>query len=277
MTEQATASTTARSRIGDAFAAAAAENRIVLAPFATAGYPTLERSKKLIRAIADAGADMMEIGIPFSDPLADGATVQRTSQGALEQGVTLADAFTMIEELRAEGMSIPIVFMGYVNPFWQYGLDRLAARAADVGVDGFIVPDLPVEESQEWVTAFRTTGRDLIFLVAPTSTEKRLQRVAEQASGFIYCVSLTGVTGARESLAGGLSGYIDRVRAKTDLPLVIGFGVSTPEHVADIATIADGAIVASALINYLDTLPEADEAAGAADFVDKLRAATVKP
>jgi tryptophan synthase alpha chain len=276
MTEHTTTAAGTASRIGGAFATAQADGRIVLAPFVTVGYPTLERSKKLVRAIAEAGADMMEIGIPFSDPLADGATVQRTSQRALEQGVTLTDAFRMIEELRAEGMTIPIVFMGYANPFWQYGLEKLAARAADVGVDGFIVPDLPAEEADEWVKAFRAAGRDLIFLVAPTSTDQRLQRVAEQASGFIYCVSLTGVTGARESLAGDLADYIGRVRAKTDLPLAIGFGISTPEHVAEVATIADGAIIASALINYLDTLPEADEEAGAKEFVGKLRAATAK-
>jgi len=274
MTEQAI---TATSRIGDAFARVAAEGRIALMPFWTVGYPTLERSKRLMRAIVEAGADMIEVGIPFSDPLADGVTVQRTSQVALEQGTTLDDAFTMIEELRAEGMTIPIVFMGYANPFWQYGLDKLAARAAEVGIDGFIVPDLPAEESEEWVTPFRAAGRDLIFLVAPTSTDARLARVAEQASGFIYCVSLVGVTGARDTLAADLADYIGRVRASIDLPLAIGFGVSTPEHVADIAKIADGAIVASALINYIDTLPESEEAAGAADFVRKLRAATVKP
>lgn len=273
-----TAATSATaSRIADAFAKAASEGRIVLAPFITVGYPTLERSKKLVRAIAEAGADMVEIGIPFSDPLADGATVQRASQRALEQGVTLVDAFAMIEQLRAEGLTIPIVFMGYANPFWQFGLEKLAARAAEVGVDGFIVPDLPAEEADEWVQAFRAAGRDLIFLVAPTSTEQRLQRVAEQASGFIYCVSLTGVTGARESLAADLADYIGRVRARTDLPLAIGFGISTPEHVAEVAGIADGAIVASALINYLDTLAESDEEAGAKEFVGNLRAATAKP
>lgn len=268
--------TAAPSRIGDAFAAAAAAGRIALGPFVTVGYPTLERSKKLIRAIAEAGADLIEIGIPFSDPLADGATVQRTSQKALEQGTTLHEAFVLVEELRAEGIATPFVFMGYTNPFWQYGLDRLAARAAEVGVDGFIVPDLPAEEAGEWSAALRAEGRDLIFLVAPTSTDARLKRIAEEASGFIYCVSLIGVTGARDSLADDLATYIGRVRSVTKLPLAIGFGISTPEHVAEVATIADGAIVASALINYLDTLPEEDEAAGAIDFVRKLLAATAK-
>ena len=270
------APTTAGSRISRAFATAADENRIVLAPFVTAGYPTLERSKRLIKTIADAGGDLIEIGIPFSDPLADGATVQRTSQVALDQGTTLIDAFRMVEELRAEGVTIPLVFMGYANPFWQFGLDRLAARAAEAGVDGFIVPDLPAEESEEWSTAFRAQDRDLIFLVAPTSTKARLEATAAKASGFIYCVSLVGVTGAREQLSADLSEYIGRVRAATDLPLVIGFGISTPQHVADVAEIADGVIVASAMINYLDTLPESEEVAGAIAFTKNLKAATGK-
>lgn len=270
------APTTAGSRISMAFTTAAEENRIVLAPFVTAGYPTLERSKRLIKAIAEAGGDLIEIGIPFSDPLADGATVQRTSQVALDQGTTLVDAFRMVEELRAEGVTIPLVFMGYANPFWQFGLDRLAARAAEAGVDGFIVPDLPAEESDEWTTEFRAQDRDLIFLVAPTSTKSRLEATAAKASGFIYCVSLVGVTGAREQLAADLAEYIGRVRAATDLPLVIGFGISTPQHVANVAEIADGAIVASAMINYLDTLPESEEVAGAMEFTRNLKAATGK-
>jgi tryptophan synthase alpha chain len=263
-------------RIAETFETAKAENRIALLPYVTIGYPTLERSKKLIKAIVEAGADGLELGVPFSDPLADGATVQRTSQVALDQGTTLSDALNLVAELRAEGVTVPLVLMGYTNPFYQYGLEKLAAKAAEVGVDGFIVPDLPAEESDEWATPFRANGRDLIFFVAPTSTPSRLKTTAEKASGFIYCVSLTGVTGAREAMASDLGEYIGRVRAATDLPLVIGFGVSTPAHVQEIAQIADGAIVASAMINHLDTFSEADEVEAAIAFVQRMKSATTK-
>jgi tryptophan synthase alpha chain len=275
---ESVASPVATSRVEELFARAKAENRIALLPFVTIGYPTLAQSREWVRALVEAGADGLELGVPFSDPLADGATVQRTSQIALEQGVTLADAIELVRQLRTEdGIDVPLLLMGYTNPFYQYGLERLAADAQAVGIDGFIVPDLPVEEAEEWTSVLRPAGRDLIFFVAPTSTEKRLEDVATHASGFIYCVSLTGVTGAREALADDLSAYIGRVRAKTDLPLVIGFGISTPQHVAEVAGIADGAIVASALINYLDTLPESEQAAGAIAFTRELKAATGKP
>jgi tryptophan synthase alpha chain len=268
----------APSRIADTFARAKGEGRIALLPFVTIGYPTLAQSREWIKALVAAGADGLELGVPFSDPLADGATVQRTSQIALEQGVTLLDAIELVRQLRTEdGIEVPLLLMGYTNPFYQHGLERLASDARDVGIDGFIVPDLPVEEAEEWTSVLRPAGRDLIFFVAPTSTEKRLEDVGKVASGFIYCVSLTGVTGAREALADDLATYIGRVREKTDLPLVIGFGISTPQHVAEVAGIADGAIVASALINYLDTLPEAEQATGAIEFTKALKAATTKP
>jgi tryptophan synthase alpha chain len=272
------ASPASTSRISEAFARANAEGRIALLPFVTIGYPTLAQSREVIKALVAAGADGLELGVPFSDPLADGATVQRTSQIALENGVTLRDALDMVRTLRTEdGIEVPLVLMGYTNPFYQFGLEALAAEAQAVGIDGFIVPDLPVEEADEWTDALRAAGRDLIFMVAPTSTEKRLEGVAERASGFIYCVSLVGVTGAREQLADDLATYIGRVRAKIDLPLVIGFGISTPAHVAEVAGLVDGAIVASALINYLDTLPLDEQVNGAISFTQALKAATGKP
>lgn len=271
-----TETTTTGNRLAETFAKVAAEGRIALMPYVTVGYPTLERSKKLIKAIVEAGADGLELGVPFSDPLADGATVQRTSQIALDQGTTLVDALKLVEELRAEGVTVPLVLMGYANPFYQYGIEKLAARAVEAGVDAFIVPDLPAEESDEWAIPLRAQGRDLIFFVAPTSTDARLKTTAEKASGFIYCVSLTGVTGARDAMATDLAEYIGRVRAATDLPLVIGFGISTPAHVAEVARIADGAIVASAMINHLDTFSEEDEAEAAVEFIKMMKAATAK-
>jgi len=277
MSEAPTTSAT-KSRIGDAFASVRAEGRIALMPFATSGYPTLAQSRVLVNAIVAGGADLIEIGVPFSDPLADGATVQRTSQIALDNGVTLRDSIALVRQLREEdGVTIPILLMGYTNPFIQYGLEKLARDAAEVGIDGFIVPDLPVEEADEWTDALRPQGRDLILMLAPTSTEKRIEGVAEKASGFIYCVSLTGVTGARNNVSDELPAYMERIRAKTDLPLAIGFGISTPAHVAQLAGYADGAVVASALINYLDSVPEAEQAAAATAFVAGMRAATTKP
>lgn len=280
MSEQTSAAMAAQraSGIGAAFAQAKAEGRIAVVPFLTVGYPNLAATRELVRAIVRGGADVIELGIPFSDPLADGATIQRASQAALDQGVTLRDAIDLVRALREEdGITTPFVFMGYTNPFFQYGLDALAAVTAEVGIDGFIVPDLPTEESDAWVAAFRPQGRDLIFLLSPTSTERRIGEVAKRASGFVYCVSLTGVTGARESLSDELPAYIARVREATDLPLAIGFGISTAAHVRGVAALADGAIVASALINHLDTVPADQQAAEAERFVRDLRAATARP
>jgi tryptophan synthase alpha chain len=260
-----------RGRVEAAFARAREENRTAIIPFVTVGYPTPRRSEEWLLGLVRGGADIIEIGVPFSDPLADGATVQRTSQVALRHGVTLADAVAMTRRLReTHGVTTPILLMGYYNPMLQYGLDRLAADSAAAGVDGFIVPDLPAEESDELLAVCRQHGLDLIFLLAPTSTDERIASVAQRASGFIYCVSLTGVTGQRDRLP-DLTDYIARVRDRTELPLAIGFGVSTPEHVRQVGEIADGAVIASAMINFLDTVPEDDQAAAAEQFVRGLR------
>ena len=265
------------SRIASAFERARAENRAALMPFLTVGYPTIEASKAWLLAIAEGGADLIEIGIPFSDPLADGATVQRSSQVALDNGASLATGFELAEFARANGVEIPLVFMGYVNPFFQYGIKHLAAEATRVGVDGFIIPDLPIEESDDFRLPLAQQGVDLIYMLAPTSTDRRIAQVAERSSGFVYCVSLTGVTGARESLAENLGPYIEKVRAQVDTPLAIGFGISTPDHVRQAAAIGDGVIVASAMINYLDTLPLDEQPAAATRFVRELADATGKP
>lgn len=257
------------SRLAGAFARARAEGRTALVPFLTAGYPTLEESERLFAALARGGADVIEIGVPFSDPLADGATIQRTSERAIANGVTLADCLAMVKRLRADGVETPLVLMGYYNPILQYGVERFAADAAAAGADGFIVPDLPTEESDDLLEASRRHGRDLIFLLAPTSTDQRIAAVAGRASGFIYCVSLTGVTGGRTELP-DLTGYLGRVRAATDLPLAIGFGISSPEHVRQVGAVADGAIVGSALINEIDAAPEGERAAVAEAFMRRL-------
>ena len=262
---------TAPNRIADAFAKAKGEGRTAIIPFVTVGYPTLAQSEAWALAAIRGGADLLEIGIPFSDPLADGPTVQRTSQVALEQGTTLPDGFALARALRQiHGVEIPILLMGYYNPILRYGLDRLAAECAAAGIDGYIVPDLPAEESDELVEVFRRHGLDLIFLLAPTSTDARISAVAERAGGFIYCVSLTGVTGQRDTLP-DLTDYLARVRARTSLPIAIGFGVSTPDHVRQVGEVADGAVVASAFMNFLDTVDAADQSAAAEQFVRGLR------
>lgn len=263
-------------RISRTFAACKQANRAALIPFLTGGYPTLEASAKLLDAFADGGADLIEIGVPFSDPLADGATVQAASQKALDNGVTLGDCIDLVRQFRTRGYDTPVLLMGYTNPFYQYGLERLASDAAAAGVDGFLIPDLPSDESGEFQTPFEAKGLVLVQFLAPTSTTRRIKDVAARASGFIYCVALTGVTGARESLSTALPDYIARVRAETDIPLALGFGISTPDHVAAAAKLADGVVVASALINYLDTLPLTEQPAAAQRFVRSMADATVR-
>jgi tryptophan synthase alpha chain len=264
----------ASTRIRAAFDRCAADNRAALITFLTAGYPSQEMTGELLDALVDGGTDLIEIGVPFSDPLADGATVQATSQKALDLGVTLADCLEIVRRFRIRGGTVPVLLMGYTNPFFQYGLDRLARDAAEAGVDGFLVPDLPSDESAEFQEPFQAHGLDLIYFLAPTSTERRIKDVAARATGFIYCVSLTGVTGARDQMSADLPAYMARVRAATDLPLTIGFGIARPDHVSAAAQIADGVVVASALINHLDTLQVADQAEGARAFVRQLADAT---
>lgn len=267
---------TGNTRIAAAFEKARSENRAALMPFMTAGYPTLELSKQLILAIAAGGADLIELGIPFSDPLADGATVQHASQVALENGSSLAFGFELVEFARANGVEIPLVFMGYANPFFRYGIERLAADSQRVGVDGIIIPDLPIEESDDFRTPLAAAEVDFIYMVAPTSTDRRIAQVAERASGFVYCVAVTGVTGARSNLAENLAPYIDRVREQVRAPLAIGFGISTPDHVRQASSIGDGVVMASAMINYLDTLPLNKQPAAATRFVREFADATGK-
>lgn len=272
MTKTATStSTTTASRIGETFARLKAEGRTALMPFHTAGYPTLESSKAIIRALIDAGADMIEVGIPFSDPIADGPSVQGTGQIALENGTRLKDCIELVRQLRAEGVTAPLLLMGYYNPVLKYGIERYAADCAAAGVDGFIVPDLPIEESDALRAACAAHGRDLIFMVAPTSTGDRLRAAADHGSGFLYCVSVTGVTGARDAMSQTLGDYIARVRGVTSLPLAIGFGISKPEHVRQVGEIAEGAIVGAALINALMAVADDEKPAKAAGFVRFLR------
>ncbi|HEX8228316.1 MAG TPA: tryptophan synthase subunit alpha [Chloroflexia bacterium] len=252
-------------------------NEAALVAYVTVGYPSLDLTRRLVPIIARQGADLIELGVPFSDPMADGATVQRASHAALEQGVSLSDCLSVAAEARRTN-EVPLLFMSYYNPIFKYGLDEFVRDCATFGVDGLIIPDLPPEEAGELKSACHVAGIDLIFLVAPTSTDERLQKVAELASGFVYCVSLTGVTGARSEVGEGLEAMLERVRRHTDLPLVVGFGISKPEHVARVSQAADGAVVGSALINVIESHPDEDEVIlSVSEYIRDMKEATRRP
>jgi len=239
-------------------------------PYYPLGYPDSTTSTNIIQAIASY-SDVIELGIPFSDPLADGPTVQRSTQRALEQGTTTERCLDQVAQLRSSGVDTPLLLMGYFNPILSFGVERFVRAAATAGADGFIVPDLPPEEADELAAAAADAGLALIYLLAPTSGADRIRAVAERASGFIYLVSVTGVTGARTEVHEGLTEFVNRVRAFTSLPLAVGFGISTPEQVAGVGAAADGVIVGSALLNRVAGAENKVEAA--VEYVQSLRAA----
>lgn len=247
--------------------------RAALMPYLTIGYPERESADDLVPAVIEAGADLLELGVPFSDPLADGATVQHSTQQALANGITLADCLATVGRLRERGVTAPLTLMGYYNPIYQMGLARFAAGAAAVGVDGVIVPDLPPEEAADLDAALAAEGLDYIYFLAPTSDAARIRLVAERARGFIYLVSLTGVTGARDRLPAELPAFIARVREATGgrTPLAVGFGIGSPESARAVAAHADGVIVGSALVRLLADPTTAEHEART--FVAALRAA----
>ncbi len=224
-----------------------AENRAAFLPFYPVGYPTYEQSVESIYAMSQVGVDGFEIGIPFSDPIADGPTIQAATQVALEQGVTIKHALNAVRELRGRDVSQPMLMFSYVNPIIAYGVERFIVDAKAAGADGFIIPDLPPEEAHLFVKCVEE-NMALVFFLAPTSNESRIKLVAQQASGFIYVVSLTGITGARRDLPSDLADFIGRLRAETDQPLVLGFGISQPEHARSMNGLVNGFIVGSALV-----------------------------
>ena len=255
------------SRIADTFARLRREGRVALMPYITVGFPERESALELVPAMEAAGASLFELGVPFSDPLADGATIQRSAQRALANGVKLADCIATAALLRERGVRAPLLLMGYYNPLLRYGIERACRELAAAGGDGWIIPDMPPEEAADLQAAAAAHGLDLIMFVAPTTPEARIAQIAARASGFIYVVSLTGVTGARQSMAANLGDLLARIRRVSDLPLVVGFGISKPEHVAEVARMADGAIVGSALIAQLESLQPSETSAAAAAFV----------
>ncbi len=242
-----------------------------LAPFVTVGFPDIPTSEALARSLLESGGDMLELGVPFSDPLADGPTVQMTSYRALQNGVTVARCIQAVKNLRDGGVESPLVLMGYYNPFLRYGLERFLDDSAAAGMDGMIVPDLPTEEATQLSEMATERGIHLIPLLAPTSSDERIRDACEWAGGFIYCVNFIGVTGARRLSSRSTPALVERIRRYTDLPLLVGFGVSRREHLEEIATYADGAILASALLDAVDKAPEGGKLDVARDFMHALK------
>jgi len=222
-----------------------------LIAYLTVGYPTLETTYEVASVLANNGCDIIELGIPFSDPLADGATIQKASYQALQQGITPQVCLEAARKLRRK-IAIPLVFMSYYNPILSFGLEAFCQASVKAGIDGLIIPDLPPEEGAELEATTKKLNLDLIYLLAPTSTEERISLVAEKSQGFIYLVSLTGVTGARQTLPPELEDFVKRVRQRTHQPLCVGFGVSNPEQARRAASIADGVIVGSRLIQLIE-------------------------
>ncbi len=256
--------------IQQTFTALRSQGRTAFMPYFTLGFPTPPESLEIIEAIARSGADLIELGVPFSDPLADGPTIQRSTQQALAQGMSVAGCLELTRQLRARGVEQPILLMGYINPMLSYGIQRFVADASRVGADGFIVPDLPPEDAGELEAACQAHGRALVYLLAPNSTSQRIQLITARSTGFVYLVSVTGVTGARQTLPADLVDFIQRVRAATDKPLAVGFGISTPEQAAQVAELADGVIVGSALIDAVEG--HARPAVKAAAYVSEMAA-----
>jgi len=240
------------SRIAATFAGLKSRGQTGLVAYLPVGYPDVDSTLRLVPALIAGGADIIELGIPFSDPLADGATIQRASHQALLAGVTPSTCLEAAARLRKEGVEAPLVFMTYYNPVLAYGIERFAADGARAGADGVIAIDVPPEESGPLREACLANGLDLVYLLAPTSGEERIRLVAGLASGFVYCVSLSGTTGAREELPPGLPSFVERVRRQTLLPIAVGFGISKPKHFRAVGRIADAAVIGSAIIDEID-------------------------
>ena len=244
-----------KTRISEAFRKLHARGKKAFIPYIMAGDPSLEETRAIVRLFEDCGADVVELGVPFSDPLADGPTIQRAAERALSKGTTLRSVIALVSSLR-EITQIPIVLMTYFNPVFRYGTGDFITDAKNAGIDGIIVPDLPPDEAAYLVHESRRHGLDTIFLLAPTSTEERIKKVIKSSSGFVYYVSITGITGANLLLDGTMEKAIARIRSHTKKPVAVGFGVSTPRDAARIAGLADGVIIGSAIVKRLQESPD---------------------
>jgi tryptophan synthase alpha chain len=238
------------SRIAEAFARIRAEKRSGLVTYTTAGDPGLARSSEILQALDRGGADVIEVGVPFSDPLADGPVIQRATERALAAGGNLRSTLALIERVRPR-LAAPVVVFSYANPLLRLGMEQFARIAAAAGVDGVLALDLPIEEAGDFRETLAAAGLDTIFLLSPTTTDERIQKAAELGSGFLYGISRLGVTGARDRVATGADTLVKRIRSYTSLPVALGFGISRPEHVAEVTAYADAAVVGSALVSLI--------------------------
>ncbi|MHB9022943.1 MAG: tryptophan synthase subunit alpha [Armatimonadota bacterium] len=261
------------SRIAARFAECRARGEGALVTYLMAGDPDAERGLVALRAVAAGGADIIELGVPFSDPMADGRVIELAAVRALLAGVHLPELFSMVRKFREE-YDTPLLLMTYWNPILQYGIERFCVEAKAAGIDGMLISDLPPEEASEWLAAARAADMDTIFLLAPTSPESRIRLVAKESRGFIYCVSRLGVTGAQAELPPDLFELIDRIKALTDSPVAVGFGISTPAQVAEVCARADGAIVGSALVKVIADHADGDIEGEVEQFVRSLKEAT---
>lgn len=238
-------------RITDLFTKCRGRARKAFIAYITAGDPTPAHTVPLVLALERAGADLIELGVPFSDPIADGPVIQRASDRALRAKTTVSGVLDAVREIRRTSQ-VPLLLFSYLNPLLRYGFERLAMDAANAGIDGVLLTDLCIEEAGQTVRQLKQRGLDTVFLAAPTSNESRLERIAEHSSGFVYLVSRTGVTGERSTVADTAGALVDRMRRLTDLPLALGFGISTPEQVAEAARFADGVVVGSAIVKCIE-------------------------
>ena len=260
------------SNIASAFTAADGSRKKAFIPFITVGDPSLAVSEELVIQMAVAGADLIELGIPFSDPTAEGPVIQDANIRALANKVTTDDVFALVHRVRERGCTVPLVFMTYANVVYSYGIERFADAEAAAGMDGIILPDVPFEEKQEFAVPFAERGLDVVSLIAPTSNE-RIRMIAREATGFVYCVSSLGVTGVRSQITTDIDAMVALLREATDVPVAVGFGISTPEQAASMAGKSDGAIVGSAIVKIIarygdDALPHV------IDYVREMAAAT---
>ncbi len=261
--------TTSATRIARRFEELRRAGELGLVVYLTAGDPILDASERIAFAAAEAGADVLELGVPFSDPIADGPTIQRASERALRSGTTLAGVLEMAARLRAK-TAVPLVLFSYFNPVLQMGLEEFAAAAAGAGLDGVLITDLTPEEAADYRRIVQAHGLDTVFLAAPTSTDARLKRIAEASTGFLYLISRTGVTGAREALPEDLPALVRRARAVTSLPIAVGFGISLPGHVSILGGLADAAVVGSAVVAEIERASSVE--AGVAAVAQRVRA-----
>lgn len=273
------AETAIGTRISRRFAELKSRGEMGIVAYVTAGDPSLAASLKFVTALAEAGADVIELGVPFSDPLADGPTIQRASERALKIGVTLHSVLDLVRELRqsqSAAAKVPIVLFGYYNPIFQLGLEKFAAAAAQAGADGVLTTDLTPEEAEDYRRILHAQNLDTIFLGAPTSTDERLAKISEASSGFLYLISRTGVTGAKDSMPDDLPALLRRARAATELPIAVGFGISQPGHVSVLGGLADAAVIGSALVSEIESATKNDASDDAIERASKALAARIR-